>query len=172
MAELRAVADALELATGKDYWPFPTYADLLFGVNWTRTGSVRYGARNLFLILLYWQRALPRKRQRLLSILGQIYNYVCSSFQQASHKVCLPWERSSFFHHIVRTALFWDKSSVFPLAHPRREHLPLEDFFVCDNLQAVRSSPTHPSVAPSFSLRFFLFQHHSFLELYQVVFSL
>ena len=31
--ELRAVADALELATGKDYWPFPTYADLLFGVN-------------------------------------------------------------------------------------------------------------------------------------------
>ena len=33
MAELRAVADALELATGKDYWPFPTYADLLFGVN-------------------------------------------------------------------------------------------------------------------------------------------
>ena len=63
-------------------------------------------------------------------------------------------------------------NSVFPLAHPRREHLPLEDFFVCDNLQAVRSSPTHPSVAPSFSLRFFLFQHHSFLELYQVVFSL
>ena len=33
MTELRAVADALELATGKDYWPFPTYAELLFGVN-------------------------------------------------------------------------------------------------------------------------------------------
>ena len=33
-----------------------------------------------------------------------------------------------FFHYIVRTALFWDKSSVFPLAHLRREHLPLEDF--------------------------------------------
>ncbi|MEA5011466.1 MAG: glutamine synthetase III [Angelakisella sp.] len=33
MSKLRAAADALELCTGKDYWPFPTYSELLFGVN-------------------------------------------------------------------------------------------------------------------------------------------
>ena len=32
MAELRAVADEAELNTAKEYWPFPTYGDLLFGV--------------------------------------------------------------------------------------------------------------------------------------------
>lgn len=33
MNELRCTADALELHCGKEYWPFPTYVDLLFGVN-------------------------------------------------------------------------------------------------------------------------------------------
>ena len=33
MAALREAADALEAETGKDYWPFATYSDLLFGVN-------------------------------------------------------------------------------------------------------------------------------------------
>ncbi len=33
MAALRAEADALELLTAKEYWPIPTYIDLLFGVN-------------------------------------------------------------------------------------------------------------------------------------------
>lgn len=32
MAELRAVADEAENMTAQKYWPFPTYADLLFGV--------------------------------------------------------------------------------------------------------------------------------------------
>ncbi len=30
MAELRAIADELELITDKSYWPFPTYSDILF----------------------------------------------------------------------------------------------------------------------------------------------
>ncbi len=32
MQEIRAFADELETIVGKDYWPFPTYAELLFGV--------------------------------------------------------------------------------------------------------------------------------------------
>ncbi|AEE15845.1 glutamine synthetase III [Treponema brennaborense] len=32
MTELRAVADELETLVGEDYWPFPTYGDLLFRV--------------------------------------------------------------------------------------------------------------------------------------------
>ncbi len=32
MAELRAVADEAEVMTAKEYWPFPTYGDLLFGI--------------------------------------------------------------------------------------------------------------------------------------------
>ena len=32
MAELRAVADEAEMHTAQEYWPFPTYGDLLFGV--------------------------------------------------------------------------------------------------------------------------------------------
>ncbi len=32
MGQLRAVADELETMVGKDYWPFPTYSDLLFSV--------------------------------------------------------------------------------------------------------------------------------------------
>ena len=32
MSELRAVADEAETLTAEDYWPFPTYGDLLFGV--------------------------------------------------------------------------------------------------------------------------------------------
>ena len=32
MAELRAAADTAETLTAAKYWPFPTYADLLFGV--------------------------------------------------------------------------------------------------------------------------------------------
>ncbi len=32
MCELRAVADEAESVTAADYWPFPTYGDLLFGV--------------------------------------------------------------------------------------------------------------------------------------------
>ncbi len=32
MADLRAVADALELIVSKKYWPFPTYTDLLYNV--------------------------------------------------------------------------------------------------------------------------------------------
>ncbi|MGN1020809.1 MAG: glutamine synthetase type III, partial [Aristaeellaceae bacterium] len=32
MAAVRTVADSLETIVGKDYWPFPTYADLLFNV--------------------------------------------------------------------------------------------------------------------------------------------
>jgi len=32
MGELRSVADELETLTAKDYWPYPTYADLLFSV--------------------------------------------------------------------------------------------------------------------------------------------
>ena len=32
MGEVRALADELELSVGKDYWPFPTYGDLLFYV--------------------------------------------------------------------------------------------------------------------------------------------
>ena len=32
MAALRAVADEAETQTSSDYWPFPTYGDLLFGV--------------------------------------------------------------------------------------------------------------------------------------------
>ena len=30
---LLAVADELETITAKDYWPFPTYTDLLYSVN-------------------------------------------------------------------------------------------------------------------------------------------
>ncbi len=33
MEKARDFADKLELKTGKKYWPFPTYEDLLFGVN-------------------------------------------------------------------------------------------------------------------------------------------
>ena len=33
MSALRVTADKLEVITGKDYWSFPVYADLLFGVN-------------------------------------------------------------------------------------------------------------------------------------------
>ena len=33
MDEVRAVADKLELLVGKNYWPFPTYGDILFYVN-------------------------------------------------------------------------------------------------------------------------------------------
>ena len=32
MGELRVPCDEAELLTAKPYWPFPTYADLLFGV--------------------------------------------------------------------------------------------------------------------------------------------
>ena len=32
MNELREACDALEVIVGKDYWPFPTYSDLLFSV--------------------------------------------------------------------------------------------------------------------------------------------
>ena len=32
MDELRAVCDEAETATGKAYWPFPTYDELLFSV--------------------------------------------------------------------------------------------------------------------------------------------
>lgn len=32
MSELRVACDEAETLTAKDYWPFPTYADLLFGV--------------------------------------------------------------------------------------------------------------------------------------------
>lgn len=32
MQELRAVADEIETLTAKDYWPYPTYGDLLFSV--------------------------------------------------------------------------------------------------------------------------------------------
>ena len=33
MEDLRAVADELETYTAKDYWPFPTYTELLYSVN-------------------------------------------------------------------------------------------------------------------------------------------
>ncbi|MBQ8836317.1 MAG: glutamine synthetase III [Clostridia bacterium] len=33
MAEVREYADALEVITADEYWPFPTYKDLLYGVN-------------------------------------------------------------------------------------------------------------------------------------------
>ena len=33
MQEMRAVADELETITAKDYWPFPTYTDLIYSVN-------------------------------------------------------------------------------------------------------------------------------------------
>ncbi len=33
MEEIRKYSDEAESITGADYWPFPTYADLLFGVN-------------------------------------------------------------------------------------------------------------------------------------------
>lgn len=32
MQELRAIADELETIVGKEFWPFPTYADLLFSI--------------------------------------------------------------------------------------------------------------------------------------------
>ena len=32
MSELRMVCDEAEVLTAKDYWPFPKYGDLLFGV--------------------------------------------------------------------------------------------------------------------------------------------
>ncbi|MBQ2500397.1 MAG: glutamine synthetase type III, partial [Clostridia bacterium] len=32
MAELRVPCDKAEVMTAKEYWPFPSYADLLFGV--------------------------------------------------------------------------------------------------------------------------------------------
>ena len=32
MAALRAVADEAETQTAENYWPFPTYGELLFGV--------------------------------------------------------------------------------------------------------------------------------------------
>ena len=31
MAELRAAADEAECLTAKDFWPFPTYGEILFG---------------------------------------------------------------------------------------------------------------------------------------------
>ena len=33
MKEVREIADALEALTAEEYWPFPTYKDLLYGVN-------------------------------------------------------------------------------------------------------------------------------------------
>ena len=33
MSEVRKLADALEVITADEYWPFPTYKDLLYGVN-------------------------------------------------------------------------------------------------------------------------------------------
>lgn len=33
MQELRAVGDEMEINTGAEYWPYPTYGELLFGVN-------------------------------------------------------------------------------------------------------------------------------------------
>ena len=32
MQEVRAIADELESMVSKKYWPFPTYADLLFSI--------------------------------------------------------------------------------------------------------------------------------------------
>ena len=32
MADVRKPADELELLVGREYWPFPTYGDLLFSV--------------------------------------------------------------------------------------------------------------------------------------------
>lgn len=32
MSEIRALVDRMEVLTGRNYWPYPTYADLLFGV--------------------------------------------------------------------------------------------------------------------------------------------
>ena len=32
MEEIRSYSDAAECITGAEYWPFPTYADLLYGV--------------------------------------------------------------------------------------------------------------------------------------------
>ena len=32
MHELRAVADELETLVAEEYWPFPTYGDLLFKI--------------------------------------------------------------------------------------------------------------------------------------------
>lgn len=32
MQELRTIVDELETIVGKDFWPFPTYADLLFSI--------------------------------------------------------------------------------------------------------------------------------------------
>jgi glutamine synthetase len=32
MNGVRVVADELETQVGREYWPFPTYADLLFNV--------------------------------------------------------------------------------------------------------------------------------------------
>ena len=32
MQQLRAVADELETMVGENYWPFPTYGDLLFKI--------------------------------------------------------------------------------------------------------------------------------------------
>jgi len=32
MCELRVVADEAETLTAANYWPFPTYGDLMFGV--------------------------------------------------------------------------------------------------------------------------------------------
>ena len=32
MQELRAVGDSMETETAAEYWPFPTYTDLLFSV--------------------------------------------------------------------------------------------------------------------------------------------
>ena len=33
MQEMRAFADDMEMNTAKDYWPFPTYGDILFSVS-------------------------------------------------------------------------------------------------------------------------------------------
>ena len=32
MSELRVACDEAEMAVGEEYWPFPTYGELLFGV--------------------------------------------------------------------------------------------------------------------------------------------
>ena len=32
MQELRAIGDAMETETSSDYWPYPSYGEMLFGV--------------------------------------------------------------------------------------------------------------------------------------------
>ena len=42
MGALRKPADELELLVSKEYWPFPTYADLIFEVDRAEYMSDRY----------------------------------------------------------------------------------------------------------------------------------